>query len=373
MLSSMSALPEGSLVLLTGATSFLSTHIIQQLLRRGYRVRGTVRDRARAGWLVDDLFKNETSSGAFELAVVEDMAVAHAFDEAARGVTGIVHVATDVSWSGDPNVVIPPSLAGMKNVLEAAAKEGSVKRFVYTSSVAAAAMPIPNTKWHMDKTSWNDLAVQIAWAPPPYDGRGPLVYSAAKTESEKSLWKFVGDENPRFAVNTVLAFLFVGPLLHEKQNPSTASMIWGIDSGNTAFHLDVQSSEFTSFRERETILCSLTKSNFADLVAYIDIADVANLHVAALLDPTVNNERIQAWDETNTWDKFVSAFQKIRPEKSFSGLPEGVTMLGTVDNKLGKDLLKKWTGQDDWISVEESIKRTLDGKKPAQLTLGYSY
>lgn len=113
--------------------------------------------------------------------------------------------------------------------------------------------------------------------------------------------------------------------------------------------------------------------NLSNLVAYIDIADVANLHVAALLDPTVKGERIQAWDAANTWDRFVSAFQKIRPEKSFAGLPEGTTMLGTVDNKLGKDLLKKWTGQDDWISVEESIRSTLEGKKPSQLTLGYSY
>lgn len=242
-----SALPEGSLILVTGATSFLATHVTQQLLRRGYRVRGTVRDRARAGWLVEELFKSEASRGAFELAVVEDMAVDNAFDEVARGVAGVIHVATDVSWSGDPNIVIPTSLAGMKNALGAAAKGDSVKRFVYTSSIAAAAMPLPNTKWHMDKDSWNDMAIQLAWAPPPYEGRGPLTYAAAKTEAEKALWKFVGDEHPEFAVNTVLAFLFVGPLLHEKQNPSTASMIWGIDCGNTSFHLDPQSSMLNHF------------------------------------------------------------------------------------------------------------------------------
>lgn len=101
--------------------------------------------------------------------------------------------------------------------------------------------------------------------------------------------------------------------------------------------------------------------------------DVATLHVAALLDPAVESERIHAWSEANTWDKVISAFGEIRPAKTFSTLPGGTTMLGTVDNRQGKALLKKWTGQDDWTSVEESIKGTLEGKKPVQLTLGYSY
>lgn len=126
----MSALPKGSLILLTGATGFISAHIIQQLLRRGYRVRGTVRNLSKASWLDKELFRNETSEGAFELVVVEDMAVDNAFDEAMHGVAGVIHVESEVTWDGDPNKVIPPTLAGMRNALLAATKEKSVQRFV---------------------------------------------------------------------------------------------------------------------------------------------------------------------------------------------------------------------------------------------------
>ena len=34
---------EGKLVLVTGASGFIAAHIIQQLQKEGYRVRGTVR------------------------------------------------------------------------------------------------------------------------------------------------------------------------------------------------------------------------------------------------------------------------------------------------------------------------------------------
>lgn len=241
----MAVLPKGSLVLLTGATSYLAAPIIQQLLQRGYRVRGTVRDLSRAEWLVKELFAREAAEGVFDLALVEDMAADNAFDEAMRdGVSGVVHVASDVSWNGDPNEVIPPTVAGMKNALAAAVKEDTVKRFVYTSTLGAAGMPFPNTKWHLDKNSWNDLAIQLAWAPPPYKGRGVVAYAAAKTEAEKALWKFLADEKPRFAVNTILPFVCLGPLLHEKQNPSSSSMVFGIDNGATSFHLDPESGKF---------------------------------------------------------------------------------------------------------------------------------
>jgi nucleoside-diphosphate-sugar epimerase len=371
MLSPTSALPEGSLILLTGATGFVSAHIIQQLLRRGYRVRGTVRNLSKAEWLANELFREEASEGAFELVLVEDMAVDNAFDEAMHGVAGVVHVASDVTWDGDPNKVIPPTLAGVKNALLAATKEKSVKRFVYTSSLAAAGMPLPNTKWHVDKNSWNDLAIQLAWAPPPYDGRGPLSYSAAKTEAEKTVWKFVDEEKRNFAVNTILPYVFIGPVLHEKHNPSTASLIFAIDNGATSFHLDPQASKLNAQLEEDSAV--VADNVYFCLVAFIDIVDVANLHVAALLDPTVENERIHAWSETNTWSAFLAGFRSIRPEKTFPGLPEETTMLGTVDNRLGKDLLKKWTGQNDWTGVQESIKNTLEGRRPTQLTLGYSY
>lgn len=67
-------------------------------------------------------------------------------------------------------------LAGIKEILNSALKESSIKRFVATSSSMAATGPYPGKKFHIDSNSWNDAYIKEAWAPPPYDGRGAVVY-----------------------------------------------------------------------------------------------------------------------------------------------------------------------------------------------------
>lgn len=233
-MASVSTLPKGSLVLITGVNGFIAGHLAKQLLTRGYRVRGTVRNAQKSRWLVDDLFKSEASQGLFELATVEDMAVEGSFDEAMRGVDGVAHVATVATWDPSPNNVIPQTVAGVVNILKAAANEPSVKSFVFTSSVVAAAMPVPETPFHVDQTSWNDAAVSMAWAPPPYDaGRIMVTYVASKVEAERAVWKFVEEKKPHFKTNAVLPYTVFGPLLHAQQNASTDAWLFTLYAGNT--------------------------------------------------------------------------------------------------------------------------------------------
>lgn len=74
----------GSLVLVTGANGFIGSHVADQLLEAGYRVRGTVRDNSKTAWL-KELFDKRYGSGKFESAIVEDMAKPGAFDVACKG------------------------------------------------------------------------------------------------------------------------------------------------------------------------------------------------------------------------------------------------------------------------------------------------
>lgn len=74
------ALPKGSLILITGANGFLASHVVEQALEIGYRVRGTVRDLSKSSWLMERF-----PSDALELVVVPDMATADAFKSAMDG------------------------------------------------------------------------------------------------------------------------------------------------------------------------------------------------------------------------------------------------------------------------------------------------
>lgn len=245
MTAEISALPKGSLVLVTGVNGFVATELAKQLLTRGYRVRGTVRNATKSKWLVDDLFRAEASKGVFEMVTVEDMAASEAsFRDAVRGVDAVAHVATVSMFDPDPNNVITPTVAGVVNLLKAAAAEPSVKSFVFTSSIVAAALPVPDSAFHVDSKSWNDSVVPLAWAPPPYTGdRAMITYMASKVEAEKALWKFIEEQKPSFRANVVLPVTVFGALLHPKQNVSTTGWLFALYAGNTDLTALLKASE----------------------------------------------------------------------------------------------------------------------------------
>lgn len=103
------------------------------------------------------------------------------------GVQGIVHTASIVSFSPDPNLVIPQTISGVTSLLDSAAKELSVKSFVYTSSSVAAIGGGPNENLSLDESSWNNAQIKEAWSviAEPFPATHPFaVYGASKAEAE---------------------------------------------------------------------------------------------------------------------------------------------------------------------------------------------
>lgn len=84
-MSTPSAIPQGSTVLVTGVNSFIGSHIADQLLLAGYKVRGAARDASKLKW-VQDVSDKKYGPGKFEGAVVPNMSAEGAYDEAAKGV-----------------------------------------------------------------------------------------------------------------------------------------------------------------------------------------------------------------------------------------------------------------------------------------------
>jgi len=197
------ALPKDSLVLVTGANSWQGMHIVDQLLEHGYRVRGAVRDAEKAISTVK-YFTNKYGAGQYTTAVIPDMIPQGAYDIAARGCSGLIHVASIMTFSPDPNEVITPSIAGVLNALEAAAKEPNMKRFVYCSAAAAAVSQGTGMRNEVTNESWNMSAFKTAWeAPPPYDAdRAWAVFSSSKMQAEQTVWRWYHARRPQFALNT---------------------------------------------------------------------------------------------------------------------------------------------------------------------------
>lgn len=111
-----------------------------------------------------------------------------------------------------------------------------MKRFVLTSSSAAALIPKPNDPAKVTTETWNEETVRYAYRDPPYEPeRGYPVYAASKTLSEQEAWKFMREKKPGFVLNAVLPNINFGATLDSagQGHPSTSGMVAELFKGNS--------------------------------------------------------------------------------------------------------------------------------------------
>lgn len=333
------AVPRGSLVLVTGTTGLIGSHVADQFLQYGYKVRGTTRNAEKNAW-ISRLFDDKYGKGQFELVEVADQSTPDAFDDVVRGAAIVVHCATELSLSPNPHEVVPKAIAMTLNALRAAAKEPSVKRFVLTSSSSSAIIPKPDTPGTITVDTWNDEAIEAAYRPPPYEQeRFYPVYAASKALSEKEAWKFVREEKPGFVLNTVLPNINFGRSLDpiNQGYQSTAAGVANLYKGDS------------------TLLGMFPAQYF------VDVQDNALLHVAAGIHPGVTSERIFAFAESVNGDMVLDILRKTYPEKTFpENFQGGHDLTKVVPRERAEELLRDM-GRDGWTSLEESVRRNTEG------------
>jgi nucleoside-diphosphate-sugar epimerase len=174
-------------VCITGAASFIGGHIVEEFLKNGVDVRGTVRDpKATKNQFLYDLETQYKGSGGGKLTLfAADLNAPGAFDEAVAGCEVVVHVAavTAMTYKKDPyEEIINPTVNGVKNVVGSCLKHG-VKRIVYTSSVATINCaenhrPLSQRGKPFTEDMWNTHVT------PTYG-----TYNYSKIEAEKELMK----------------------------------------------------------------------------------------------------------------------------------------------------------------------------------------
>lgn len=339
-----SALPRGSLILVTGASGYIASNFVIEALEAGYKIRGNARSVDKA-----ERTKKIFSSPNYDAIVVPEMEPEGAFDEAVIGVDAIVHMSSPVTFSPIPKEVVPPAVKGATSIMRSAMTESKVKRFVFTSSSAAACMLVPNKKFKINKNSWNSEIEDWVDPPPPYFPENAFnIYAASKTRAELAVWDFLKVQKPNFVVNCVS---------HLAAHPSGSKLtgVQVLPSFNTGRVVD-------SPGETGGLVCNA----FNGAVKWdtppqymIDVVDCARIHLTALLDESLENERILAYNVPFNFNVVLDTFRDLFPNRSFVENQEQGEDLSEVDNALGAELLVKWYGQKGYTPLKHSLKQNV--------------
>lgn len=93
---------------------------------------------------------------------------------------------------------------------------------------------------------------------------------------------------------------------------------------------------------------------------FVDIQDVARLHVAALIHPSVASERIFAYTTPFNWNNILAAFRKLFPNKKFRDDEPGLwDDLSTVEPAKRAEGLLRDMGRPGFTELEESLGRNV--------------
>jgi dihydroflavonol-4-reductase len=237
-------------VCVTGATGFVASWLVKQLLERGdVAVRGTVRRIASAEHL-------RALPGASErLELVEaDLTTAGSFEPAVRGCAVVFHTASPyIIQVDDPQRdLVDPAVNGTLGVLRACTKATDVLRVVLTSSMAAVTDE-PDSTRVLTEADWNEKSTLR---------RNP--YYLSKTLAERAAWDFVAREKPQFDLVALNPFMILGPSLAPGLNvsnkivadltngvyPGILSFTWGIVDVRDVAHAHVRAAEVADAKGR---------------------------------------------------------------------------------------------------------------------------
>lgn len=247
-------------VLVTGGTGFLGGWCIAALLERGYDVRTTVRDLAR-----EQDVRRATSAAGVEAdgrleVLAADLSSDQGWPEAVSGCRYVLHVASPFPpvQPKDPDELIVPARDGALRVLRAALDAG-VDRVAMTSSIAAVRPARPST----DAVPYTEAD----WTDGNDSDRTPYVRS--KTLAEQAAWEHVRAAGAEDRLAVINPGAIIGPALSSDHSYSLQTIQRLLGGMPAAPRLGF---------------------------SFVDVRDVADLHIRAATDPAGGGQRFIATD-----------------------------------------------------------------------------
>ncbi|MGV3712088.1 SDR family oxidoreductase [Pseudolysinimonas sp.] len=246
-----------SQVLVTGGSGFIASWCIVRLLEAGYDVRTTVRSLSREARVRDQLHTGVEFDDSRLTVVAADLQNDAGWSEATDGIDYVLHVASPTLRHGlvDEGEMVAAARGGVLRVL-GAARDAGVKRVVLTSASGAIVYGHASEARPFTEEDWTDVTADIP------------AYQKSKTLAERAAWEFIEKEGAGMELAVVNPTAVLGPMLGNDDPPSLRTI-----SGMLSGALPVCPPFGTG---------------------WVDVRDVADLHVTAMTDPGAVGQRFIA-------------------------------------------------------------------------------
>jgi len=235
----------------TGASGYLGSHVVSQLLEKGYHVKAVARGRKAEA--LRALYADNSSAEVVEISDI----VHGQFQDALVGVDAVIHVASPLPGRAEPQEMMDAAVEGSLNVLRQAEKAG-VKKFVVTSSVITAVgdPAVEGTAFRAEH--WNPVTKEVALQ----SNDKLVIYAASKKYAELAVWEWA-EAHPHVDVTTILPTFIYGPF------PSKSVPFPKPDFDTLSTALVIYNLLFPS-------------GVYLPESGYVDFRDVARAHIGAL-------------------------------------------------------------------------------------------
>jgi dihydroflavonol-4-reductase len=246
-----------SSAVVTGGSGVIARWCIAELLRRGYDVRATVRDPAREDEVRASIATQVDPQDRLSFHTAELMRD-DGWPQAVDSARYVLHVASPFP-PGPPkheDDLIVPAREGTLRVLRASVAAG-VERVVVTSSAAAIAYRPEPPDGIYTENEWSD---PTSPATPPY--------ARSKTIAERAAWDFIRTSGGTTTLAVINPTVVIGPLLGKDPSFSFQSISRLLDGGMPA----------------------IPRLGFN----FVDVRDVADLHLRAMTSPNAAGQRFLA-------------------------------------------------------------------------------
>jgi dihydroflavonol-4-reductase len=241
-------------VLVTGGTGYLARWCMHELLERGFTVHTTVRDLSREAGL-RSLFPAADGTGRLRVFAA-DLLRDDGWEEAADGCGHVLHVASPFppSEPKDPADLVVPARDGTLRVLRAAFAGGARRVVVTSSSAAVRNSGVPGPARPLTEHGWADPGNPRLGA-----------YAMSKTIAERAAWDYARSAGKTDRLAVVNPGTILGPLLGTDRSYSLQAVERVLDGD----------------------LPALPRLGFA----FVDVRDVAELHIRVMTAPAAAGQR----------------------------------------------------------------------------------